>query len=346
MSKRKRRKPFETTEKPKLQPQERLIDTTSGVFAFFRDYGVRETIESVIVAVVLALLFRAYEAEAFIIPTGSMAPTLQGQHMDIVCDQCGYQYRAGASASSSTTAIQDRAVVTKTHCPICRYGTPMQSRNPDHVSNNGDRILVNKFIYDFQSPERFDVIVFKNPNNGKQNYIKRLIGLPGDNLLIENGDLYNFVADETGALVKHIIRKPVDKVPVMLQLIDDSDHISAAFKNVRWPDRWAQWDDPGSDWRKQEESGSSVYINSGEGNEFSWLRYRHLVPRSHFDELTIGEAQRRGRLVYSTATDWEEIENEKIPDRIVNRSTNEVSAGSLIRDYYEYNDRSLSLIHI
>ena len=61
MSKRKRRKPFETTEKPKLQPQERLIDTTSGVFAFFRDYGVRETIESVIVAVVLALLFRAYE---------------------------------------------------------------------------------------------------------------------------------------------------------------------------------------------------------------------------------------------------------------------------------------------
>ena len=57
MSKRKRRKPFETDERPKLQPQEKLIDTTSGVFAFFRDYGVRETIESIIVAVVLALLF-------------------------------------------------------------------------------------------------------------------------------------------------------------------------------------------------------------------------------------------------------------------------------------------------
>ena len=52
---------------------------------FFADAGVRETIESIVVAVILALLFRAYEAEAFVIPTGSMAPTLQGRHVDIHC---------------------------------------------------------------------------------------------------------------------------------------------------------------------------------------------------------------------------------------------------------------------
>ncbi|MDP7301684.1 MAG: S26 family signal peptidase, partial [Pirellulaceae bacterium] len=45
----------------------------------------RETIESVVVAVVLAFLFRAFVAEAFVIPTGSMAPTLQGRHLDIYC---------------------------------------------------------------------------------------------------------------------------------------------------------------------------------------------------------------------------------------------------------------------
>lgn len=340
MSKRKRRKPFETDERPKLQPQEKLIDTTSGVFAFFRDYGVRETIESIIVAVVLALLFRAYEAEAFIIPTGSMAPTLQGQHMDVVCDQCGYQYRAGASQSAATTPARNRATVTKTHCPICRHGMPMQRRNPDHVSNNGDRILVNKFIYDFKSPERFDVIVFKNPNNGKQNYIKRLIGLPGDNLLIENGDIYNFVTDSNGKMTREIVRKPADKVPVMLQLIDDTNHIADAFKKIDWPDRWSQWDNPGANWRKQEISGESFFVNSGESGDFSWLRYRHLVPRSYFDELEIGRAQRRGRLVDSSATDWEEIEKGDVPQRIFNKSKNKVSAGSLIRDYYEYNDRS------
>src|SRR5438067_1059753 len=40
----------------------------------------RETIESIVVAFVLAFLFRTFEAEAFVIPTGSMAPTLYGQH--------------------------------------------------------------------------------------------------------------------------------------------------------------------------------------------------------------------------------------------------------------------------
>ena len=39
--------------------------------------GIRETIESIVVAFTLALLFRGFEAEAFVIPTGSMAPTLK-----------------------------------------------------------------------------------------------------------------------------------------------------------------------------------------------------------------------------------------------------------------------------
>ena len=43
----------------------------------------RETFESIVVAFVLAFLFRAFEAEAFVIPTGSMAPTLLGRHKDV-----------------------------------------------------------------------------------------------------------------------------------------------------------------------------------------------------------------------------------------------------------------------
>ena len=58
----------------------------------------RETVESVIVAFVLAFLFRTFEAEAFVIPTGSMAPTLQGRHKDLVCPECGLGYRVGASS--------------------------------------------------------------------------------------------------------------------------------------------------------------------------------------------------------------------------------------------------------
>ena len=42
--------------------------------------AIREAIESIVVAFILAFLFRTFEAEAFVIPTGSMAPTLMGRH--------------------------------------------------------------------------------------------------------------------------------------------------------------------------------------------------------------------------------------------------------------------------
>ena len=60
---------------------------------------IRETIESIVVAFVLAFLFRTFEAEAFVIPTGSMAPTLQGRHKDLICPKCGTHYRVSASLS-------------------------------------------------------------------------------------------------------------------------------------------------------------------------------------------------------------------------------------------------------
>ena len=59
--------------------------------------SVRETVESVVIAVILAFLFRGFVAEAFVIPTGSMAPTLQGRHIDFRCPQCDFRFLTGAS---------------------------------------------------------------------------------------------------------------------------------------------------------------------------------------------------------------------------------------------------------
>src|SRR5579872_6591204 len=54
--------------------------------------SVKETIESILVAFILAFIFRAFVVEAFVIPTGSMAPTLMGAHMSFVCPDCGYSF--------------------------------------------------------------------------------------------------------------------------------------------------------------------------------------------------------------------------------------------------------------
>ncbi|AVX20490.1 signal peptidase I . Serine peptidase. MEROPS family S26A [Carboxydocella sporoproducens DSM 16521] len=54
----------------------------------------------------------------------------------------------------------------------------------------GDRIIVNKFIYRFTKPQRGDIMVFKFPLDPKRDFIKRVIGLPGDIVEIKDSNLY------------------------------------------------------------------------------------------------------------------------------------------------------------
>jgi len=53
-----------------------------------------------------------------------------------------------------------------------------------------DRVIGNKFIYRFHSPQRQDVIIFKYPGDNKTYFVKRLIGLPGDKIELRDSDVY------------------------------------------------------------------------------------------------------------------------------------------------------------
>jgi len=105
---------------------------------------VRDWVESILIAFVLAMFIRTFFIQAFKIPTGSMKPTLI----------------------------------------------------------EGDKILVNKFIYGIKipftdlrffkirEPRRGDVIVFKYPKDPKKDFIKRLVATEGEKVLIFNGKIY------------------------------------------------------------------------------------------------------------------------------------------------------------
>lgn len=54
----------------------------------------------------------------------------------------------------------------------------------------GDRVLANKFVYDFSDPERGDVIVFESVEMEGQDLIKRVVGTPGDTVAVREGTLY------------------------------------------------------------------------------------------------------------------------------------------------------------
>jgi hypothetical protein len=146
--------------------------------------AIRETIESVAIAFVLAFLFRTFEAEAFVIPTGSMAPTLMGRHKDLVCPKCGANFQVSASEEVERDGSMKQVPqpVNRCICPMCRYVLRGTDSPVDQTSYNGDRILVNKFAYEFNEPKRWDVIVFKFPHQAQENYIKRLIGLPEEKI--------------------------------------------------------------------------------------------------------------------------------------------------------------------
>ena len=260
--------------------------------------GWVETIESIVVAFTLALLFRAFEAEAFVIPTGSMAPTLMGRHKDLACEACGRDFRVGCSteedeqsqslrtelarlereratvgrtAADGSAAAGEREaarrrlellesdrgpiaelqarlsgkMVPRARCPNCGYVTELVADAPggaraykwDYPSFSGDRILVDKLSFDFTGPSRWDVVVFRYPEDAKTNYIKRLVGLPNETVHIAGGDLWTSRGEEPPV----IARKPDDKLVAMLQCVHDSRHVAERLVAAGWPLSWADW---------------------------------------------------------------------------------------------------------
>jgi signal peptidase I len=152
--------------------------------------GIRETVESIWVAIILAYVLRAFVIEAFVIPTGSMATHLLGRHVLLRCPICLTEFPRGIP---DEPAGQGRQVTGPTaHCPNCRQMVDYTKAD----SKSGDRVLVLKYLYDFRPPHRWDVIVFKDPQENQQNYIKRLAGLPGEVVRIIQGDVFIHKLDD------------------------------------------------------------------------------------------------------------------------------------------------------
>jgi len=140
---------------------------------------------------VLVLVFIAFIMQTFTIPTGSMANTLLGAHFSLRCPQCGYEYnhdfipqRYGLPPDKIPRTNLSQP---PTCCPNCGY---YNAGGAATRVTKGDKILVLKCIYHFFEPKRWDAIVFKNPRNPTQNYIKRLIACPGEKIEIIDGDIY------------------------------------------------------------------------------------------------------------------------------------------------------------
>jgi len=72
---------------------------------------------------------------------------------------------------------------------VMSYFTPTESMVPT-IEAGTDRVLANKFIYRFVEPERGDIVVLEDPNGGEQPLLKRVVGLPGEEIRVQGGLLF------------------------------------------------------------------------------------------------------------------------------------------------------------
>ena len=175
-------------------------------------HSAKETIISIVIAFALAFVFRGFVVEAYVIPTGSMAPTLMGQHMRFT-GETGYTWPMGPVEYYNNNPQTPAPLQGSRENPLVvrdpvtgparesRYERTRGSTSPSpramydrQVSREpirgGDRIFVMKYLYSIYDPSRYDVVVFKNPRSPTENYIKRLIGLPSEQIALVDGDVF------------------------------------------------------------------------------------------------------------------------------------------------------------
>jgi len=241
-----------------------------------RKQSGRESIESFVV-VFLAFLVWSLEAEGFVVPTGSMAPTLMGRHKEIVCPQCDYRYTVNADREVETSgaALGASHRIALGTCENCRC----ECQVGDAPSFSGDRIYVMKDGLSLPffagagkvKLNRWDVAVFKLPEEPDVRYIKRLVGMPNEVIRIDGGDLWYRPLSHDGEFAR--LRRPLSHQQAMQLMVYDDAHRPRALRN---DPRWRRWVPtyPG-DWI---ESAPGKFDPKGGTDDWVELCYRHLLP--------------------------------------------------------------------
>ena len=144
---------------------------------------------------------------------------------------------------------------------------PQEERAAGRTPNpsySGDRIWVSKVAYQWMEPRRWDVIVFRYPEEAETYYIKRLIGLPNEKVKILRGDIYTQGPQDPDYVMQ---RKPPEKVRAMAQVVHDNDHVSRTLVEEKWPLRWQSWPagSEGAAWQASNEGAHLSLRRQGRG---------------------------------------------------------------------------------
>lgn len=240
----------------------------------------RMVLESVVTLAIAVILFRTFEAEGYMISTGSMAPSLLGYHKQVTCPRCDFSFTYGVAydESVSSNRFQSNGADSQqtgdlATCPNCNTHSIDLANVP---RNEGDQLLVFKHAYYLKGPERWDVAVFQNPMKPTQAYVKRVVGLPGEAVQVKDGDLY---------INGEIERKDLATQQAVRLLVHDhhfqptDDEFFQPRFLVQEPDEerenQATWVSDGEQFVFDASQDSAALSETGP--QWSWVKYQHWI---------------------------------------------------------------------
>jgi signal peptidase I len=141
---------------------------------------VRSAIQFTVGLVVMAVIARVFLVMGLIVPVivagSSMAPTLNGSHVEVVCPQCAAFVQVGTDQLPPGANAICPNCVSRLHID----GLPIVE---------GDSIWVDRTAFTLRPPRRWEVVVFQCPNDATQLCVKRVLGLPGERIALRDGEL-------------------------------------------------------------------------------------------------------------------------------------------------------------
>jgi signal peptidase I len=144
---------------------------------------MRQILQRIILLALLLLLTHAFLLEVCEVSSGSMAPTLFGPHRAASCPRCGAPVAVNLYPGEKNPARQAR-LFQRARCWNCGY-SPLGLE--DHPDQHGRHVLLDKTAFLFRRPRRWEVVVLRLFGIL---FIKRVVGLPGETVVIKDGDIW------------------------------------------------------------------------------------------------------------------------------------------------------------
>ena len=228
--------------------------------------------------------------ERYQVASGSMAPALLGVHCHTQCAECNREYDIGLDRPPSDNQ--------RTICPECgARGVKID----DLPVIGGDRVWLDRSVFLWRSPQRWEVVAFRSPECSAQVHVKRVVGLPGEEVQIRDGDVYI-----NGAIPE----RSLEQIRAMSILVHDA--IKAPMKDTGHGPRWKPKDDE-SVWKRTETgSWSSSAFQYTFGPDLLVFENRTRKPGDPFESQPAPIVDRCGYNQTQSIRDWNVIRDVRL----------------------------------